>query len=62
MLGEETSGCEGEEFCHVISLVFVTRSFWNIVVVTACDEEQRTIYEHQLKLKQSRNELPCGVR
>lgn len=50
------------ELIHVLSFIFAFRSFWNIVVITACDEEQKTIYEQQLKLKESRNELPCGVK
>lgn len=34
------------------------KSFWNIVVITACDDEQKSIYEQQLELKKARNELP----
>eukprot|EP00731_Ephydatia_muelleri_P031181 Em0022g695a len=34
------------------------KSFWSIVVITACDDEQKSIYEQQLELKKSRNELP----
>ena len=42
----------------VLFSVFIARSFWNIVVITACDDEQKSIYEQQLELKKARNELP----
>ena len=33
-------------------------SFWDVVVVTARDETQRKIYEHQISLKKERREIP----
>lgn len=36
--------------------------FWDVVVLTARDDEQRTIFELQIDEKKSRNELPVFVR
>ena len=33
-------------------------SFWDVVVVTARDETQKKIYEHQISLKKERQEIP----
>jgi len=37
-------------------------AFWDIVVVTARDEEQRRSYEEQIELKKSRAEIPGFVK
>lgn len=37
------------------------RTFWDIVVLTAVDEDQRNAYEIQIKEKLGRKELPLGV-
>uniref|UniRef100_A0AAY4BE73 GDP-fucose pyrophosphorylase domain-containing protein n=1 Tax=Denticeps clupeoides TaxID=299321 RepID=A0AAY4BE73_9TELE len=35
--------------------------FWDLVIVTAADEEQRAAYEVQISEKLCRNELPLGI-
>ena len=40
----------------------VQRPFWDIVVVTARDEEQRKSYEEQIELKKARAEIPGFVK
>lgn len=35
--------------------------FWNVVVVTAVDENQRLAYELQIKEKVERKEVPLGI-
>lgn len=35
--------------------------FWDLVVLTAVDEDQRVSYELQIKDKLGRKELPLGV-
>lgn len=37
------------------------KEFWDVVVLTAVDEDQRIAYEFQIKEKLSRRELPLGV-
>lgn len=38
-----------------------TGEFWDIVVVTAVDEDQKLAYELQLSEKLRRRELPLGI-
>ena len=40
----------------------ITLPFWDIIVLTAADEEQRKAYETQLSCKLERKELPLGVK
>lgn len=35
--------------------------FWDIIVISACDESQREAYNIQIEAKKKRNELPLGV-
>lgn len=36
--------------------------FWDLVVITAVDEDQRSAYEIQITDKLERKELPLGIR
>ncbi|KAJ8418608.1 hypothetical protein AAFF_G00001070 [Aldrovandia affinis] len=38
-----------------------TREFWDLVVVTAADEDQKDAYEFQISEKLRRKELPLGI-
>lgn len=35
--------------------------FWDVVVLTAVDSKQKSVYEKQLEEKFGRNELPLGI-
>ena len=35
--------------------------FWDIVVLTTADEDQKVAYELQIKEKLKRHELPAGI-
>lgn len=38
-----------------------TNEFWDLVVITAVDEDQRSAYEIQITEKLERKELPLGI-
>jgi len=38
-----------------------TTQFWDVIVITASDEEQKKVYEIQIEDKLKRNELPKGI-
>ena len=46
---------------YIIFLSYST-SFWDIVVITARDDAQKEIYEHQIRLKKERKEVPLFVQ
>ena len=35
--------------------------FWDVVVLTTADEDQKAVFEEQVKQKLERKELPLGV-
>lgn len=35
--------------------------FWDVIVLTAVDEEQKSVYERQIEYKYERGELPYGI-
>ena len=35
--------------------------FWDVIVLTTADEEQKTVFEEQVRQKLERKELPLGV-
>jgi len=39
-----------------------TAQFWDVVVVTAVDEEQHSFYTHQLNEKRKQNQIPTNIR
>ena len=47
---------------HTHTCTHVQRPFWDIVVVTARDEEQRKSYKEQIELKKARAEIPAFVK
>ena len=43
-------------------MYFCCSPFWDIVLITSIDEEQKKCYEHQIELKKERNEIPLSVK
>ncbi len=36
-------------------------TFWDVVVITASDEDQKLAYQQQIELKVKRKEIPTGL-
>lgn len=45
-----------------LSLTYICSPFWDIVVLTSIDDDQRSCYEQQIQLKKERKEIPTSVR
>lgn len=43
-------------------MIFYLRPFWDIMVITAGDEDQKRSYEQQIALKKERKEIPTSVK
>ncbi|XP_064186750.1 fucose-1-phosphate guanylyltransferase [Anguilla rostrata] len=50
-----------KKFDHLRGRDVRTGEFWDLVVITAADEEQKEAYELQISEKHRRNELPLGI-
>ncbi|KAJ8375218.1 hypothetical protein SKAU_G00057980 [Synaphobranchus kaupii] len=50
-----------KKFDHLRGRDVQTGEFWDLVVVTAADEDQKDAYELQISEKLRRNELPLGI-
>ena len=50
--------------CVCVCLVVncFSRDFFDVVVVTARDEQQQALYQRQLQAKKDRKEIPCGCK
>ena len=35
--------------------------YWDIIVITTADEDQKSVYQQQIQFKYDRGELPLGV-
>ncbi len=49
-------------FGRGLDRIYISRSFWDIVVLTAGNEEQKKVFQEQIDVKIKRKEVPTSVR